>query len=464
MRKTLLLLAATLAFFGTAATAQDKLIGVQFIENDTLGYEEFFKFNGNIRNYSPTNELLYGLGELGNPNYSGADSVIAYQAYNNRTELQRVVNYDAQRRPLVEVWYYRDDVSYTNLFAYHTNGNIKSKTYIISDSSQMETESFYDDGRIESIVEMSKLASGDTLVRMSIYEYSPTKQLLVQYDSIKDHTIMSGNWGLFKNEYHFANSTAKGADSVIISYLTVNASSYGLWNLEDKQFFTYNSAGDTLVDSFCYLNSSNSYEVRKFFYDGDNYAIYTMYDAPNGVDTLNRFFYSVDPTTRAVTTKDIRFSKLVSGPVFDWASANVIDADGYIQKGYSIDSNGVALPNKETNYIRFANKNIDSIVYVYDNFNAVTRYIYDTAPTSIDEVFNHQNITLFPNPSNGIVNISVDGVQEYDVALYNVTGQLLGYYNAPKQLDISARAAGQYFLQIIDVKSKQSVTKPIVKK
>ena len=90
--------------------------------------------------------------------------------------------------------------------------------------------------------------------------------------------------------------------------------------------------------------------------------------------------------------------------------------------------------------------------------------MYDTTPTSIDETISTHDVTLYPNPATNTIQINVVGVQEYDVALYNVTGQLLGYYNNPKQIDISGRSAGTYFLQITDVKSKQSVTKSVIKK
>jgi hypothetical protein len=75
------------------------------------------------------------------------------------------------------------------------------------------------------------------------------------------------------------------------------------------------------------------------------------------------------------------------------------------------------------------------------------------AISAIPESSRNINYTLYPNPSNGIINLQFEAEGEYAVSVYNSTGQLV-LYNETKalfdQIDLSSYNAGIYFISISD--------------
>ena len=59
-------------------------------------------------------------------------------------------------------------------------------------------------------------------------------------------------------------------------------------------------------------------------------------------------------------------------------------------------------------------------------------------------------IDVYPNPTNGIVNISLDNsITKADIAVYNAAGTIIANTTAQRpQLNLSEAAAGIYFVKI----------------
>lgn len=73
------------------------------------------------------------------------------------------------------------------------------------------------------------------------------------------------------------------------------------------------------------------------------------------------------------------------------------------------------------------------------------------------------NVTVFPNPTNGIINIQLkNGTAVTSAILYSMTGQKLMESNQDK-IDISSLSNGVYLLKVSDVKGV-SETKQIIKR
>jgi hypothetical protein len=70
--------------------------------------------------------------------------------------------------------------------------------------------------------------------------------------------------------------------------------------------------------------------------------------------------------------------------------------------------------------------------------------------------------TLYPNPTNGLININSNTVIS-EIVLYNNLGQLLFNSEVTDQIDISSLSQGIYFIKIID-ENGQTETKKVVKK
>ena len=57
-----------------------------------------------------------------------------------------------------------------------------------------------------------------------------------------------------------------------------------------------------------------------------------------------------------------------------------------------------------------------------------------------------KNINIYPNPTTGIINI--DGAEGADVAVYSITGKLIGEYNGSEKVDLSIQPNGIYFVKV----------------
>ena len=75
--------------------------------------------------------------------------------------------------------------------------------------------------------------------------------------------------------------------------------------------------------------------------------------------------------------------------------------------------------------------------------------------------------TIFPNPSDGILNISVKNSEEYyDLEVLDVTGRLLQLSDKnieSSELDLSAYDSGIYFIRITNVEKSRNSLYKIVK-
>lgn len=466
MKKVLLFSATLLGLATMQANAQTKLIGVNTYKNDTLTYQEEYKFIGATPNFLSTAELKGGLGEGFAPKWNGADTVYSNDVLGNERLVTQITKYDAQRRPLELQYFWRNGWYESQFFTYHTNGNVASYTSIAYDSTEYSGYAYFADGRVDSIYKKTIYNAADTVMSISHYTYDANYRLTLLRDSVYNWDKLPNNYGYGTNKYlfYYANNTNTIADSVIIHSGSVYNNSYGTLERSRSNFYTYNSA-DTLSDSlvYYYSNNSTSVDLKNYFYNGNDVTIISRYQHDNGIDTSRRYYKTVDAATNTVTIEDYVYGRWFDGPRFDYAYKSVYDNEGYPLKMNLIDSVGSIIVGSII-YNRFANKNIDSVVSTGRNDTTVTKYVYEQSPNSIDETIKMQDVTLYPNPATNTIQINVAGVKEYDVALYNATGQMLGYYNTPKQIDITGRSAGQYFLQIIDVKSKQSVTKSVIKK
>lgn len=82
--------------------------------------------------------------------------------------------------------------------------------------------------------------------------------------------------------------------------------------------------------------------------------------------------------------------------------------------------------------------------------------------SGINEADGEVHYSLFPNPSNGVVNLRFESEGDYAVSVYNSTGQLV-LANETKtifsQIDLSAFDAGMYFISIVDADGNKTTGK-----
>lgn len=106
------------------------------------------------------------------------------------------------------------------------------------------------------------------------------------------------------------------------------------------------------------------------------------------------------------------------------------------------------------------------IVYTYDNAgNRLTRQkeiVIQTRgvsdgeeePSIYEEEIVETKITIYPNPTKGMLRVDISGVERFEnaqISLYSLTGNLLQQWADASQsnaIDLSSQAQGMYILQI----------------
>jgi hypothetical protein len=74
-----------------------------------------------------------------------------------------------------------------------------------------------------------------------------------------------------------------------------------------------------------------------------------------------------------------------------------------------------------------------------------------------------EHISIYPNPTNGVIAINVSNLKDYEVILYNLSGQILGRYFNAISIDLTYRSTGQYLVKIVDNHTGKSVLKKVIK-
>lgn len=102
------------------------------------------------------------------------------------------------------------------------------------------------------------------------------------------------------------------------------------------------------------------------------------------------------------------------------------------------------------------------IVRITDVNGCVNRYSTDfdfTFSTGINDLSFKESVTIFPNPSSGIYNISGNENETFNIRIYDTTGQLVMNTDRTKIIDLSLYQRGIYFALITNQKGFQSTKK-----
>ena len=123
---------------------------------------------------------------------------------------------------------------------------------------------------------------------------------------------------------------------------------------------------------------------------------------------------------------------------------NQPDAYGKFYFHWSL--NGSAQNQKLSSWLDPLNSSVTSLNGSYNPCNFV----------GIDEAVAQVAATIFPNPTNGLINISLSFINKnnIDITVYNVVGQKVAYKNIEStaenliSLDLTNKVAGVYFIFI----------------
>lgn len=99
--------------------------------------------------------------------------------------------------------------------------------------------------------------------------------------------------------------------------------------------------------------------------------------------------------------------------------------------------------NGQQIYIAFVMTQNDADNWFIDNVNV-------TASLSTDDFSSNLKTTLYPNPTNGIVNIKASAEMK-SIELYSILGNLVKTYSNEQQLDLSNLSSGTYIMKLTSV-------------
>ena len=98
------------------------------------------------------------------------------------------------------------------------------------------------------------------------------------------------------------------------------------------------------------------------------------------------------------------------------------------------------------------------------DFAPVLNLTYGPVPVGLSDISaEDKSVTMYPNPTNGIVMMDTNGQRILEISVYNSTGQLIANPETQiNSIDLSSFSSGIYMIKITT--AENVITKRIVKK
>jgi Secretion system C-terminal sorting domain len=280
---------------------------------------------------------------------------------------------------------------------------------------------------------------------------------------------------LFSDSYN-QNKKLQPAFKVFFNYDSKNVVTYdifysadfqtGLLKPSTKTEYTYNSKGEYLTQT------SNSWNSFNSTFEKSSVTSYTYPDALT-VETSTKGAFSgteIGKSTRKYkdTAKKLELSYIVYNT--DFNTGKLVVSDEYNHK-YNADNQETEYAHKSqyNDYIdNFAYKNKVLSLQIHKELNKTTNvydlkwkeYFYKPAISSVKEDELAAKVSIFPNPTNG--NINIQAPENTRVNVLGLDGKyFLKDVNAAESVNIQNFPAGIYLIQLTS--NGISTTKKIVK-
>jgi hypothetical protein len=229
----------------------------------------------------------------------------------------------------------------------------------------------------------------------------------------------------------------------------------------------------SLIDTFISASMFQSAAIVKYNNAGTRQWVY-KFGNNNGIDVFNSL--SLDAAGNPYVVGTYRGALTIGTSILPVAadddvmlakfnsSGNCIGTIG-IGTGNGNDAgNGIMVdPNGSSIYLAGSMRhtlNFGTVTATGDNASTIfVAKMTGNAINSIGESSAAIGYTLYPNPSNGMVNLQFEAEGKYSIAVYNATGQLV-FANETKmlftQIDLGDFDAGMYFISIVDANGNKT--------
>lgn len=227
--------------------------------------------------------------------------------------------------------------------------------------------------------------------------------------------------------YTIVGGNSNGCDSIVTLNLTINNTATGTDIITACNSYTW-------IDNNTYTTNNNN--VTHTIVNG----------ASNGCDsivTLDLTINTVDNTTSTQGVDSI--SSNAVGATYRW-----LDCD-----------NNYAVIGGATSQLFVASSNGNYAVEVTQNGCTDTSACVSITSVGIGELSNQELITIYPNPTNGLITIyyNDNSSNTANLSVVNVTGKIIGQWKVSSNdkliLDLSNEVKGMYFLEFRTESGKQ---------
>jgi len=204
------------------------------------------------------------------------------------------------------------------------------------------------------------------------------------------------------------------------------------------------------VDEFCCGTDSLDNIALVVFSDVENSSvgIFTVIEEVNGAlpDTIVALGQDGLNCNFDFIAFDIGDTVLVSFDAYPGGSVSAVDLNTYYWGVYGCKRRTLEYSGGKL----YGNLDAENFEIDYDEFKTSLEDCFDFTLNSTETI--QQEISLFPNPSNSIFNISIPDVEISDVVVYNLEGQVVQDPIPPSsnnfELDLSAQENGIYFILV----------------
>lgn len=227
------------------------------------------------------------------------------------------------------------------------------------------------------------------------------------------------------------------------------------------------------------ISDSTSGQVRTLRYKDEFVRSYRNLNGPNPIDTT--YPLAIDTTSIQINVDSV-FAYAYSGVVEDTISSNTpiiplnfpqflvnkAISDSIVimfsSNALEVNSNNtttynaykaIVTPIRSTRYLGISDEFLD---YVdgrkYLNYFKLGNFTYGNKPILVGLSENipldsKHSLSIYPNPVNEELNISIDPNDIQTIVIYNAKGQIILNPPASKQIDLSSLSPGIYFIRIL---------------
>ncbi|MBI2280336.1 MAG: SBBP repeat-containing protein [Bacteroidetes bacterium] len=227
--------------------------------------------------------------------------------------------------------------------------------------------------------------------------------------------------------FNIIGGAANGCDSLVSLDLTIIPSATGTDTRTECNTLTW-------IDGNTYTTSNNTVTFN------------IVNGAANGCDSLVSLDLTINTVDTSVTNTDPMLTANAVGANYKWLDCN----------------NSYAIISGEIAQVFTATSNGNYAVEVTQNGCTDTSACYQVVTVGIADASAFANISLYPNPTTGLITINFDNNNIIGVRVVDVIGKEITYKNTSNQSQINLEIKGEkglYFVEVIDVSNSKMIYK-----